>query len=175
VEALIARSGPRAGKPYRGKEHDGLHLAESLEQAAALAAQRGVLVEAVRSHSDRYFDDAPISLIVDSWLDGLNAHVGYHVDPQRFRPNLLVESEAIFAMDEAALCGRDLRIGDVILHVRGSIERCVVISYDPRGGKSDERILRYVARERAATMGVYCDVPRAGTVRIGDSVELIER
>ena len=38
------------------------------------------------------------------------------------------------------------------------IERCVVTTYDPDGGASDPRILRYVAQERKTWMGIYCDV-----------------
>lgn len=79
------------------------------------------------------------------------------------------------AVDEAMLTGRELQLGEVTLRVRYPIERCVVPSYDPGGGGSDPRILRYVAQARSNWMGIYCDVPRAGIARTGDSLVLIER
>jgi len=158
--AIIESSGPRAGKPRRGKEHPEMHLVERAGEAAF--------------SDERYFDDSPVSLIVDRWLDGLSSHVGYRVEYQRFRPNFFVASTADVP-DEAALTGRELTLGEVVLRVRYPIERCVVTTYDLKGGQADPRILRYLAQERSASMGIYCDVPRAGIVRIGDSLSLIER
>ncbi|HUA09127.1 MAG TPA: MOSC N-terminal beta barrel domain-containing protein [Candidatus Acidoferrales bacterium] len=160
----------RAGKTYRGKENDRLHLVDTLEEARALAP--GLRVE---ESEERYFDDAPVSLILDRWLDGISNYVGYRVEWQRFRPNFFAQAEDGIAIDEVALTGRELQIGAVTLRVRYPIERCVVPTYDLQGGEADPRILRYVAQARSNWMGIYCDVPRAGIARIGDSLELIER
>ncbi|MDQ2992774.1 MAG: MOSC domain-containing protein [Candidatus Eremiobacteraeota bacterium] len=159
----------RAGKTLRGKEHDRLHLLDDAEIAVADAAGRGIATE-TRSDEPRYFDDAPVSLIVDRWLDGLSAHVGYAVEPSRFRPNFFVRAVAGFEGDESALAGATIALGDVRLRVRYGIERCVAITYHPDGEPADQRILRYVAAERATLMGVYCDVVRAGRARAGDPV-----
>lgn len=169
--ALIARTGPRGGKTYRGKEDDRLHRLSSADEALALAA--GVHLEA--SDDGAFFDDAPVSLIVDRWLDGLSSFVGYRVEYERFRPNFYVEADPGVTVDEAMLTGRELRLGEVTLRVRYPIERCAVPTYDLNGGASDPRILRYVAQARSNWMGIYCDVPRAGIARTGDSLELIER
>lgn len=172
TRALLAPDDhPRKGSTYRGKENDRLHLVRSIEDALALAPG----TRAADEDDERYFDDAPVSLIMDRWLDGLSNYVGYRVEFERFRPNFYVESTPGVALDEGDLTGRELRIGEVVLRVRYPIERCVVTTYDPYGGVSDPRILRYVAQARANWMGIYCDVPRAGTVRTGDSLELIER
>jgi len=169
--ALIATSGPRAGKAYRGKEDDRLHRLDRAEEALALAPG----IELAQSDDGGFFDDAPISLIVDRWLDGVSSFVGYRVEFERFRPNFFVEAAPGIALDEAALTGRELRLGEVTLRVRYPIERCVVPTYDLQGGSADPRILRYVAQARSNWMGIYCDVPRAGIARTGDSLELIER
>ena len=169
--ALIASAGPRAGKPYRGKEDDRLHRIEDAQEARSLAPG----TELVRSDDGGYFDDAPVSLILDRWLDGLSSFVGYRVEFERFRPNFYVEADPGIMLDEAALTGRELRLGEVTLRVRYPIERCVVPTYDLHGGAADPRILRYVAQARSNWMGIYCDVPRAGIARTGDSLELIER
>jgi uncharacterized protein len=173
--ALIAGDGHvRAGKPYRGKEDDRLHLIASAEEALALSSD-GALHLDPGDGAPQFFDDAPISLIVDRWLDGLSAHVGYPVEHQRFRPNFFVEAGPDYSLDEATLTGRELKLGEVTLRVRYPIERCVVPTYDLHGGAADPRILRYLAQSRSTWMGIYCDVPRAGIVRIGDSLSLIER
>ncbi|MBV8498868.1 MAG: MOSC domain-containing protein [Candidatus Eremiobacteraeota bacterium] len=169
ADALFVRSGSaRVGKTYRGKEHDRLHLVASAGAARAAAADRGVDVE-LRSGGS-FFDDAPVSLIVDRWLESLNAHVGYGVEWERFRPNLFVRAADGFDEEEGALVGDELDFGSVTLRVRCPIERCVAVTYHPRGAASDPRILRFLAQQRNASLGIYCDVVRPGKTRLGDEI-----
>ncbi len=170
TSALFVTGGhARTGKTLRGKEHDRLHLHADAGLATADAAGRGIATQA-RDGDAHYFDDAPVSLIVDRWLDGLNAHVGYPVEPSRFRPNFFVRASAGLDGDEKTLTGATIAVGAARLKVRYGIKRCVAITYHPDGELADPRILRYVATERANLMGVYCDVLRAGRARVGDSV-----
>jgi uncharacterized protein len=169
--ALINDDGPRAGSPARGKENDRFHLQHTLDEARAIAPP----VHVEQNDDEPFFDDAPVSLIIDRWLDGVSTFVGYRVEWERFRPNFYVEALDGIALDEGVLTGRELQLGEVTLRARYPIERCVVPTYDLRGGAADPRILRSVAQARSNWMGIYCDVPRAGIVRIGDSLELIER
>jgi uncharacterized protein YcbX len=169
TRALIVTAGhARLGKTYRGGENDRLHLVTDAESARALAAQRGVQTE--ERDGERFFDAAPISILVDRWLEGLNTYLGYAVEPIRFRPNLLVRAADGFSMLEDDLVGWELALGPVRLRVRQPIERCVVTTYDPDGGASDPRILRYVAQQRKTWMGIYCDVVATGVIRPGDEV-----
>jgi hypothetical protein len=166
--ALFVRSGhAREGKSYRGKEHDRLHLTTDIDDALTLASERGVTVD-VRDDEPHYFDAAPISILIDRWLDDLSAHVEYAVEPLRFRPNFVVVADPEFALDESALTGATLHLGGARLIVRGGIGRCVTPTYDLQDGTSDPRILRYIAQERANLMGIYCDVAQPGTIRVGD-------
>jgi uncharacterized protein len=167
--ALFVRAGhAREGKTYRGKEDDRLHLGDDIDAARLLAAERGVDVEIRKDGA--FFDDSPISLILDCWLDEVSAHVGYPVEPERFRPNFFVRTSPAFTAPEDALNGAELLLGSARLRVRYPIERCVAVTYDPAGGPSDARILRYVAQHRAAWMGVYCDVLEPGRAQIGDEL-----
>lgn len=173
TSALFVRSGHvREGKTYRGKENDRLHRIDDPEAAAAVARRNGVEVEP--RQGERYFDDAPVSLLADRWLDGVSAAAGYPVQALRFRPNFFVRSAEGWNLDEPALIGRRLRLGDAIVRVRSPIERCVVVTYDPDGGGSDPVVLQYLAERRNASMGIYCDVERAGNARVGDDVVLLE-
>jgi uncharacterized protein YcbX len=167
--ALFARHGPREGKPYRGKEHDRLHLLRDAAAAQASAKERGVAVEVHRG--EHFFDVAPISILVDEWLRELGAHVGYTVEWERFRPNFFVrarEGSADPVPLEQTLVDARLQVGTAQLRVRSPIERCVTVNYHPRGEAADPRILQFLAMQRNTWMGIYCDVLEPGIVRAGD-------
>jgi uncharacterized protein len=167
--ALFVRAGnARVGKTYRGKEHDRLHLLDDARAAQAAAAERRVDVE-IRLGGN-FVDAAPISLIVDRWMDDLNAHVGYPVEWERFRPNFFVRASEEFVQRESELVDAELQLGGLSLRVRCPIERCVVTTYHPRGEASDPEILRFVAQQRNTWMGVYCDVVAPGIARTGDRI-----
>lgn len=166
ASALFVRSGhARVGKTYRAKEHDRLHLLDDEGTAVVAAAQRGVDAEVRRS--DHFFDDAPVSILVDRWLEPLNDHVGYTVEWERFRPNFFVRAADILVPPEIDLVDARLRLGTVLLRVRSPIERCVAITYHPDGDPSDPAILRYLAQHRNALMGIYCEVVERGSVCVG--------
>jgi uncharacterized protein YcbX len=169
AQALFARNGARAGNAYRGKENDRLHLLAGAESALAVAAAAGAEIE-LRGGA-QFFDCAPISLIVDAWLEELGAAVGYDVEWERFRPNFFVRAAAGVPL-EPELVNAQLTLGEVRLQVRSPIERCVVVTYDPNGEPSDPRILRFLAQQRNAWMGIYCDVLEPGTARLGDALVL---
>jgi uncharacterized protein len=172
--ALLVRDGhTRVGKTYRGKENDRLHTLREPDAAVQSAQDRGVAVDLEHDEDERFFDDAPVSIIIDRWLDSLSDHVGHRVEYQRFRPNFFIAADAAVP-SEAALAGLQLQLGEVMLRVRYPIGRCVVTTYDLSGGKADPRILRYVAAERSNWMGVYCDVLRAGVVRADDALALVD-
>jgi uncharacterized protein YcbX len=167
---FVAAGSERVGKAYRGKENDRLHLVSDENAARDLAASRGVAVE-VRA-GEHFFDDAPVSIIIDRWLDELRAHVGYAVEWERFRPNFFVRADSGFRQSEWQLQASALRVGTMRLRVRCPIERCVAITYHPQGEPSDPEILRFIAQHRDACMGIYCDVLEPGTACVGDTVTL---
>ena len=172
TSAFFVRSGhAREGKTYRGKEHERFHTIHDAADAARLAAAKGVDLEF--RQGDRYFDDAPVSLMLETWIRDLSERMGYDMDPERFRPNFFVRTVPALTGDEASLVGAHLALGEVRLRVRSPIERCVVVTYDPNGGASDARVLRCIAQERQNAMGVYCDVLQPGTVRVGDELRSV--
>jgi MOSC domain-containing protein len=157
----------RTGKPYRGKEHNLLHLQCDAETAGSLVARRGLRVE-VRDDGP-FFDDQPVSVLLDCWLRELEAIVGMALDPQRFRPNLYVESSHRTA-GEAEFVGATIDAGGVSLRVVSPIERCVTTTYDQVTGESNPAVLRALANHRDTLMGVYCTVERTGLLKVGDAV-----
>ena len=139
--------------------------------AESLAAQRGVRLEL--REGDRFFDDAPISIVLDCWLNQLSALLGYEVQWERFRPNFFVRAAAGFSRSETDLSGARLQLGGAQLRVRSPIERCVTVTYDPQGNQSDPLVLRMLAQHRDNLMGIYCEVVRPGVARIGDALVLL--
>lgn len=171
---LVVESGhARIGNAYRGKENDRLHRVDRPSDAIALARESGV--EVTVESGDHFFDEAPVSLLFDRWLEPLSAHLGYAVEPERFRPNFYITSEPAMTVDEIRFAGSVIELGKARLRVSTPNERCVVVNYHPQGEPSDPRILRYIAQEQKSILGVYCEVLRAGIARTGDSVVLADR
>lgn len=174
--ALFVQSGhARAGKTYRGKEHNLLHTVEQAHDAARLAARSGVHVEVRAEAGARYFDDAPISLIFDRWIGEVERALDMPLDPRRWRPNLYARAANGFALLEDDLLGHAIEVGEAVLRVRDTIKRCVTTTYDVETGERDDDVLLYVAQNRAAVLGVYCEVELAGAVRAGDPLRLRDR
>ncbi len=163
----------RAGKTYRGKEHNLLHLTSDPERAQTLAREKNVDVELRRGA--RHFDDAPISLIFDRWVEEVSAGLARPMDFRRWRPTLYARAADDFEFSENDLTGSVIEAGTALLRVRYPIERCVATTYDPVTGEPDPEVLRYVAQQRANLLGVYCDVELAGAVRTGDALRLRAR
>jgi uncharacterized protein len=132
-----------------------------------LAASLGDGVRAMKQ--DRgVFDAMPLSLITTRSIAELGELVGYELEPQRFRPNLLVESDE----REDAWVGRVLRIGGMAMRVDQRDDRCVIITIDPVTRERDPAVLRTVARERSNCIGVYGSIVEEGRVSVGDEVLL---
>jgi uncharacterized protein YcbX len=167
--ALIVESPthPRAGKAYRGKESNRLHLTADPETAASYAADANVLVTLDRSEP-HFFDSRPISVLLDLWVRDVEELVGEPLDPLRWRPNLYVEAAPRFTARESELLGKTLRAPNVTLAVVKTIGRCVTTTYDQHTGASLPLVLEAVANRRGNIVGVYCEVVTPGTLTVGD-------
>ena len=118
------------------------------------------------------FDAMPLSLISTQSVAALGALVGAELDVQRFRPNLLIEAAGEAAFPEEAWLGAVLRVGAMRMRVDQQDERCVVVNVDPATGERNHAVLRTLARERAACVGVYGSTVEPGRVAVGDPVFL---
>uniref|UniRef100_E6Q7I3 Putative MOSC domain containing protein n=1 Tax=mine drainage metagenome TaxID=410659 RepID=E6Q7I3_9ZZZZ len=166
---FVERGHARIGKAYRGKEDERLHRVGDLALALAAAEERGVALRR-ESAAPHYFDDSPLSLVLEPWRADAERICGRELDVRRFRPNLVADAIA-GAERESDLIGAELRIGErVRLRVTKAIRRCVSITYDPERDAVDPGILRALAQEREATFGVYCEVLLPGDCAVGDSI-----
>ena len=135
----------------------------------ALAAELGPGVRVIKQ--DRgVFDTMPLSLLTTQTLAGLGQLAGADLAAERFRPNLLVEvARARFPED--TWVGRVLRIGGLRMRVDQRDQRCVMVTIDPVTLARNPAILRAIARERDARLGVYGSAVEPGGVAVGDPVE----
>lgn len=100
------------------------------------------------------------------------------VDGRRFR--MLVEVDGIGAHEEDDWMGRQVRVGDAVVAVRGNIGRCLVTSRDPDTGEITLPTLDLLGNYRrglTATeplpFGIYAEVIEPGSVRLGDPVAVL--
>jgi uncharacterized protein YcbX len=73
---------------------------------------------------------------------------------------------------EDAWVGRVLRIGALRMRVDQRDQRCVMVTIDPVTLVRNPAVLRAIARDRDARVGVYGTTVEPGRVTVGDPVEL---
>lgn len=148
---------------------------------AALSSWLGLPVTLSREAAISHFDAGPLHLLTTaslctlrtlgaSFLTGTEDRAEAVLDGRRFRPNILIESEAD-GFPEEAWQGQELAVGaDVRLRVVERTERCVMVNLAQDDLPADARILRAVARVNAACLGVYAEVLRPGVIGTGDTI-----
>jgi len=121
-----------------------------------------------------HFDDGPVHLVTTSSVAALAADSGVAFDWRRTRANLLITTSELTGFAEDEWLGRRLRLGEqVVLTIEMRMPRCVMVNLPQEELPADGRMLKAVTAANDATLGVLGTVKRAGTVRIGDAVDLI--
>ena len=138
----------------------------------ALAAELGEGVRVIRQ-SRGIFDTFPISLISARSVDAIAHLSGAPIDVCRFRPNFFVESVDDIDFIEDQWVGSVLQIGALQMRVDKRDKRCVVVTVDPDTTERDPSVLRVIAQERQACLGVYGTTVEPGVVSIGDTVSVV--
>lgn len=146
--------------------HDPLlkaHLeAAAGEPAALIQVARGV------------YDSMPVSIQSSAGHAALEAAHGGALDIDRFRINVIVESDLPATLWQ----GRRLAFGNeedgAVVQCADPIQRCVIVTIDPATGAKEPRVLRTVAQEFGSCYGVYAGPARPGLIRIGDAVRLVD-
>lgn len=120
-------------------------------------------------------DGYPLHLIGSGSLEELNSRLEESVGVERFRPNLLIEGPPPFDEDEWG----EIRVGECELRVVKPCPRCTVTTVDPATGARGVEPLRtlstYRKREGGVMFGQNALHGGAGTIRVGDPVEVLSR
>jgi uncharacterized protein YcbX len=121
-----------------------------------------------------YFDCYPLLLLTRASLASLQAaQPASRFDRRRFRPNLLIESEASDGYPENAWVGERVRVGEVVFQVAMECPRCILTTHPIEELPQDPSVMRTLVKENGGNLGVYASVETPGTVREGDAVELL--
>jgi class 3 adenylate cyclase/uncharacterized protein YcbX len=131
-----------------------------------------------------FFDYGCVHLIATATIDHLQrAYPQGRFDIRRFRPNIVVRSQAE-PFIENSWVGRTLAIGDeVVLRITLPCPRCVTMTLRQGDLQHDPGILRTIAQHNMREVGefgtlpsagVYADVLKSGTVRRGDAVQCLD-
>jgi uncharacterized protein YcbX len=112
------------------------------------------------------FDILPLLVATD----GAIAAFGYN--GRRLRPNLVIGG--VQGLAERTWEGKSLRIGDVLIALADLRGRCVMTTFDPDTLAQDHRVLQSIVDRFDGRLALNAAVVRAGHVREGDRVELLE-
>ena len=119
-------------------------------------------------------DGFPLLLICQGSLDDLNRRLQQPVEMNRFRPNLVVKGAEPFAEDS----WRRIRVGEIEFDVAKPCARCAIPMVDPATGTSGKEPIQTLAtyrrRENQVMFGQNLIHRRQGTLRVGESVMVLE-
>lgn len=123
-------------------------------------------------------DRNPVSIVSSASAEELGRHLDPPgiADPRRFR--MLIEVAGARPHQEDEWFGHEVRIGETVVRVTRPDVRCVITTQDPDTGLRDIPTLHVIKSYRGLRdgrhldFGVYADVVRPGTVRVGDRISL---
>lgn len=124
-----------------------------------------------------YFDAFPLLIVTRSSLQTLAARaagggIDANFDQRRFRPNLVVDTEAE-GFVENAWVGRHLRLGEATLKVEMACPRCIMTTHGFDEVPREPKVMRALVRHNDGNLGVYASVIDGGRIRAGDAVEVL--
>ena len=159
-----ATTGPDGTPLVDGRRWDDAAVLASVREATRLPG-----AELVADDDVERFDVLPLSVTTDGALDAAD------LDRRRLRPNLVLGG--VDGLAEREWAGRMLKIagGAAWVSIARLRPRCVMTTIDPDTLERDPSVLRDLVERFDGTFALDCAVVRAGTIRVGDEVELRPR
>jgi uncharacterized protein YcbX len=171
----------RLGEPIETRMHRRTAKGHVLDGpwAAALEAIASRPVRVVRcDQAGGTRTKHPASLVTDGSLAELGRRLGTPaVDARRFR--MLIELDGGTPHEEDTWVGGRIRVGEAILRVSAPVPRCAMTTHHPETGLRDLDTLRAIKEyrgldeEKHILFGVWGEVERAGTIRVGDELTVL--
>ena len=118
-----------------------------------------------------HYDDGPVSLIGLASVRALTADRGRFVEPDRFRANIVLDTNAAFAED--AWIGCRIGVGAAVLEVTMPSPRCVMINMASADLPAQPGNLAALAQLHDSCLGVIARVVQPGRVGVGDVVNVL--
>ena len=180
--AITAKSDEAAGTvTLRHPDRPDLTLDPDRDSAAFLdwvkplmPANRSQSTGIIRVHDVAMTDTdyQSVSLLNLASSADLGAKMGQELSANRWRCNLHVDG--LTAWEEMSWIGKTVRIGAAEFEVREPIERCRSTTANPDTGTFEGDTLKALNTHYGhQDCGMYTVVTKSGTIRIGDSVEVL--
>ncbi|HRE89817.1 MAG TPA: MOSC domain-containing protein [Myxococcota bacterium] len=120
-------------------------------------------------------DGFPILVTATASLESLSQELGRPVPMERFRPNLVIETDTPWIEDR----WRRIRVGPLELELVKPCARCVGVNVDPETATSSREPLKTLARTRTRDGKVHFGqnaIHRGvGLLSVGDEVEVLDQ
>jgi len=126
----------------------------------------GPAAHLVAADGPERFDVLPLLVATDG------AIAAFGRDGRRLRPNFVVGG--VEGLAERTWEGVGMMIGEVGVYLHSLRGRCVMTSYDPDTLEQDRGVVRDIYRRFGGTLALNSLVLRRGTVRLGDTVRLLD-
>jgi uncharacterized protein YcbX len=155
--------------PTHVRTPEGVELSIGDELAAEITRRHGKPVEVMRIDHG-IFDETPISVITLATVAAIAP------DVRRFRPNIVIRTDAPRALEEDDWVGCVLAFDDgpeVAVTMRD--ERCAMLNIDPDSARIDPNVMKTVVRLNGNTAGVYATVLRRGRLVVGQRMSIDRR
>ena len=118
------------------------------------------------------FEDTHISIGSEASRRALGQLAGRDLEHIRFRMNLWVDGMSPW--EEFELGGREIEIGEARLKITERVTRCNATAASPSSGARDVPVTKLLDEHLGhQDFGIYAQVIRAGTVRVGDEARLV--
>jgi uncharacterized protein YcbX len=131
------------------------------------------LVKADRPGTALDSERGTVSLVSEASVSALANVAGLPgVDERRFR--MLIGLDGCRAHEEDDWVGRDVRVGEAVVHVLKRVVRCAATTHSPDTGRRDLDTLRLIQSYRGGKdveFGVEAQVVAPGRVAVGDRCE----
>lgn len=115
-----------------------------------------------------FADAYPVHIVTTSGLATMARHGG-DFDVRRFRPNILVDTQAD-GLPELDWLGGRLRSAEVSISVEIPAIRCSVPLREQPGLRADPAVVKTLSRHGDRCFGVYAEATAGGTLRAGEEV-----
>lgn len=122
-----------------------------------------------------YYDCWPLMVMSTSALAALSrALPGANVDVRRFRPSLVIDTDAVPGHPEFSWTGRRARVGRCEVEFLAPCPRCVMTTRAVGTQIPEDRsVLRHIVRELDQNLGVYARIVEPGVIDSGDAMEFL--
>ncbi len=148
----------------------------SIELQNSIAEKFGDSVELMKLKHG-IFDEASVSVINLTTISAVSTEIEQHLDPRRFRGNIVIETDSPEPFIENNWIGNRLLFGNkedgAMLNMTLKDLRCMMINLDPDTAKQDPRIMKAVVHLNQNYAGAYGTVVRTGNLSVGQPVSLI--